>query len=69
MAILEDYLTVKETAEALGVCERTLARWWTERIGPPRTKLGARVYYRKQAIREWAERNESEPVRDRRGAA
>ena len=66
MAILGDFLTVKETADALQVSERTLARWWTERIGPPRTKLGHRVYYRKEAVRDWALRNEAAPVRDAR---
>ncbi len=68
MAILDDYLTLTEAARALKVSERTLIRWWTERHGPARTKVGHRVYYRRAAIDRWLAASETTPVRER-GAA
>ena len=51
--LLDGYLTPAETATELGVSVRTLERWHLLRKGPPRTELGKRIYYRRDAVRAW----------------
>jgi Helix-turn-helix domain len=51
--LLADFLTQGEAAAELRVCERTLDRWRTLGEGPPITKIGRRVYYRRSTLREW----------------
>jgi Homeodomain-like domain len=41
-SILAGYLTPKDLAQALGVSERTVARWHRFREGPPRVEIGRR---------------------------
>lgn len=55
-------LSQKETADLLGVSERTLARWHSLRKGPPRVSAGRRPLYRLQAVQKWLERNEIQPI-------
>lgn len=69
MALLDDYLTQAQAAAELGITDRTLKRWHTDRIGPPRTKIGARVYYRKDSVAEWLKSREMIPARAKRAAA
>jgi hypothetical protein len=64
MQFREEYATHGETAQELNVSLRTLARWRAERIGPPYTKVGARVYYRRAAVAEWVRKHETAPVRE-----
>ena len=63
MSVLSDYMSLAEAARELGVGVRTLHNWWAERRGPPRTKVGHRVYYRRDAVRAWLESQEHVPVR------
>ncbi|MCK7581538.1 MAG: helix-turn-helix domain-containing protein [Chromatiales bacterium] len=63
-AIRENYLTKDEAAEELGVTARTLDRWFAERIGPPRTKIGKLVLYRKAALVDWVAKREECPIRE-----
>ena len=51
--ILTDYLTIKDLAAELGVTRRTLNRWNQLREGPPITMIGGRIFYRREAVREW----------------
>jgi hypothetical protein len=51
--LLADFLTLKETAEALKVCARTLDRWRKLNDGPPITKLGRRILYRRASVQKW----------------
>ena len=51
--LLTDYLTPTELAAELGVCARTIERWHRLREAPPRTKVGKRVLYRREAVAEW----------------
>lgn len=51
--ILDGWMTRAELAEALGVVEDTLSRWATERTGPPYIRLGRKVFYHKDAVRDW----------------
>ena len=57
-----EYWTKAECANELGKDPRTLDRWFTLRIGPPRTKCGRTVLFRKSAVAEWLERQTEETV-------
>ena len=52
-SILSDYLTTDELAADLGCSPRQLKRWRAEGTGPPATWLGRRLFYRRDAVREW----------------
>ena len=56
--LLSEYLSVTECAAELGVDKRTLERWNRLREAPPRTKLGKRVLYRRDAVAEWLRSHE-----------
>jgi hypothetical protein len=51
--LLEDFLPKEEAAKELKICERTLDRWRRLGEGPPVTKIGRRVYYRRPTLRAW----------------
>ncbi|MEX4007684.1 hypothetical protein [Neoaquamicrobium sediminum] len=58
--ILEGYAKRNELAAAIGVTERTIARWTDQPNGLPVTKIGNRVFYRLESARNWiAEREVS----------
>ncbi len=57
-SLLEDYLTPDQLAEELGKSVRTIARWDRLRIGPPKTLVGKRPFYRRDAVRQWLLRKE-----------
>ena len=68
-AILAGYLTPKNLAQALGVSERTVARWHRLREGPPRVEIGRKVFYRLESVNAWiasCERHEARADRGRR---
>ena len=51
--LLADFLTQDEAAAELKICERTLDRWRRLGEGPPITKLGRRVLYRRSSLQAW----------------
>ena len=51
--VLSEWLTQGELAAELRVSMDTLRRWAARRIGPPSIKLGSRVLYRRESVREW----------------
>jgi len=68
-SILAGYLTPKNLAQALGVSERTVARWHRLREGPPRVEFGRKVFYRLESVNAWiasCEHPESRAGRSRR---
>ncbi len=56
--LLDDYLTPAGLAVELKKSERTIARWDRLRIGPPKTVIGKKPYYRREAVRKWLLRQE-----------
>jgi hypothetical protein len=56
--LLADFLTQDEAAAGLKICERTLDRWRRLGEGPPITKLGRRVFYRRSSLQAWLCRRE-----------
>ncbi len=61
--LLDDYFTPAELGVELKKSERTIARWDRLRIGPPKTVIGKKPYYRREAVREWMLAQEREQVR------
>jgi ParB-like chromosome segregation protein Spo0J len=61
--LLAGYLTTDELAKELGKSPRTIARWDGLRIGPPKTVIGKKIYFRREAVRQWLLTQEREQVR------
>jgi hypothetical protein len=51
--LLSEYFTQAEAATELKVSERTLDRWQRLRAGPPITRLGRRILYRRSSLQAW----------------
>jgi predicted DNA-binding transcriptional regulator AlpA len=51
--LLADFLEQDEAAAELQVSRRTLDRWRRLGEGPPITKIGRRVYYRRMSLQQW----------------
>jgi excisionase family DNA binding protein len=51
--ILAEFMTTEELAAALGRNKRTLDRWDALGIGPPRTRVGRTVLYRRSSVDKW----------------
>ena len=52
-SLLDDYLTERELAEELGICLMTLRRWRVMAETPPITRIGVKIYYRRDAVADW----------------
>jgi predicted site-specific integrase-resolvase len=65
MSFKSEYVSNSEAAAELGVTDRTLARWRAEGKGPAYTRVGGRIYYRRNALTEHARAVEVQPVRNR----
>ena len=61
--LLDDYLSPGQLAEELGKSVRTIARWERLRIGPPKTLIGKKPFYRREGVRQWLLRKEQEQAR------
>jgi hypothetical protein len=51
--VLDEYLTRSEAAHELRKCTKTLERWAQLGIGPPITRLGKDVLYRRSSLHKW----------------
>lgn len=58
---ISQFLTEQETAIQLGLKVSTLRNWHAARKGPPRTKVGRIMYYRREALVEWMRGKETNP--------
>lgn len=63
--VLTEYFDEDQLAREIDLSKRTLKRWRVERVGPPWTRVGRRVVYRKEAVREWLRQREQRPARER----
>lgn len=52
-------LTLRETAERLGLSETTLYGWRVHREGPPSFRMGGRVRYREADVERWIAEQEA----------
>jgi predicted DNA-binding transcriptional regulator AlpA len=48
-----EYVNKAMLCAGLGISTRTLDRLEVARVGPPKTKIGKRVLYRKESVRTW----------------
>ena len=51
--ILSEFLTKEELAVELRRDTRTLDRWAALNVGPPQTRIGRTVLYRRTRVEEW----------------
>jgi excisionase family DNA binding protein len=51
--IFSEFLTAEELAAELGLNKRTLDRWAALGTGPPRTRVGRKVLYRRTSVQKW----------------
>jgi len=51
--LLSEFLTKEELAAELRRNVRTLDRWHALGIGPPRTRIGRTVPYRRASLQNW----------------
>lgn len=58
-------MTEQELADELGRCRRTIQRLFSRRVGPPRVRLGKRIFYRRVSVVEWLQRQELAQARGR----
>jgi hypothetical protein len=56
--VLDGYLTKTRLANELETSPRTLDRWETLRIGPPRIVIGRTILYRRESVRAWLQSRE-----------
>ena len=56
--ILEEFLTTVELAAELRRNKRTLDRWDALDMGPPRTRVGRTVLYRRASVQKWLDAQE-----------
>jgi predicted DNA-binding transcriptional regulator AlpA len=61
-----EYVDKTALCAGLGISTRTLDRMEVARTGPPKTKIGKRVLYRKDSVRSWLASNEQERPRSTR---
>jgi predicted DNA-binding transcriptional regulator AlpA len=67
--LLADWISREQLAGELGLTRDTLARWEARQLGPPCTRIGRKVYYRRTSVEAWINAQEqSRPAaRTRRG--
>jgi hypothetical protein len=58
--ILSDFLTREQLAGEFQRNARTLDRWEVLGMGPPRTRVGRRVLYRRASVQKWLLEQESD---------
>lgn len=51
--ILAEFFTLEALAAELRRNKRTLDRWDVLGVGPPRTRVGRRVLYRRASVQTW----------------
>jgi hypothetical protein len=51
--ILSEFLTKEDLAAELRRNPRTLDRWEVLGVGPPRTRVGRQVLYRRASVQKW----------------
>ena len=69
-SVLADFISRAELGRMLHRSVRTLSRWEAERYGPPVTRFGNSIYYRRTSVLSWLDRREqrfeNRPQRGRR---
>jgi predicted DNA-binding transcriptional regulator AlpA len=56
--LLKDYIPRKTLAEQIGYTEKTLINWELDGKGPPATRVGRQVLYRRASVEKWLQAQE-----------
>ena len=54
--VVSDFMTMRETAQAIGKNVRTLKYWKASGYGPDHFYIGKRVFYRRSDVISWLEK-------------
>lgn len=66
--LLAEWISREQLAGELGIASDTLARWEARQLGPPCTRIGRKVLYRRTSVQEWISAQEQvRPAKTRRG--
>ena len=57
--LMTGWLTRTDLARELTLSVDTLQRWETRRMGPPCVRVGRKVLYRMEAVRDWLREQEA----------
>ena len=57
--LLVGWLNRTDLARELTLSVDTLQRWETRRVGPPCVRVGRKVLYRMEAVRDWLRKQEA----------
>jgi hypothetical protein len=60
--LLSEFLSKEELAAELRRNPRTLDRWAVLGMGPPRTRVGRNVLYRRASVQKWLAAQEQSPA-------
>ena len=66
--LLTGWLDRANLARELTLSVDTLQRWETRRVGPPCVRVGRKVLYRKEAVRDWLRDQEARKAGHRAAA-
>ena len=66
--LLQGWLNRAELARELTLSVDTLQRWETRRMGPPCVRVGRRILYRMEAVRDWLREQEARKTGPHRAA-
>lgn len=67
--LLTGWLNRAELARELALSVDTLQRWETRRMGPPCVRVGRKVLYRMEAVRDWLRDHEARKTGANRAVA
>jgi excisionase family DNA binding protein len=67
--ILEGYIDLDPLAEELGRHPRTIMRWTEQPNGLPFVRLGRRILFKRESVRDWISTHERKPNTLRRRQA
>ena len=68
LTLLADWISREKLASELGLATDTLARWEARQLGPPCTRIGRKVLYRRSSVQDWISAQEQgRPAKMRRG--
>jgi len=66
--LLDEWISRDALAQELSVTPDTLGRWAARREGPPCTRVGRKVLYRRASVQDWLRAQEqARPARKRVG--
>jgi predicted DNA-binding transcriptional regulator AlpA len=66
--LLADWISRDQLASELSITRETLARWEARHEGPPCTRIGRKVLYRRASVQDWIRsREQTRPTRRHRG--